>query len=794
MDVLPIVEDYAGRLLQEDDPKPQGGPWGAGVDVFLCALPLIFLVFVTVVKPFILSTSVSLPVAAFMLWFIRVAYLNTVANYANAAVWGGFFEALTPLSIITGAILLFQAMHHTKCLPWMMGQIKLLSGGHPIAEIFLIGWAFAYMVEGASGFGTPVALAAPMLSSLGHDPLCSVVVLLVTNTLATQFGAVGTPIWFGFGVLGLTDENLTLVGIKAAIIVGACAYVIVPLVLMYLVPAKTIMKNILFIFLSISTATVPSVAISFFSYEFPSLLAGVISIFGTAVLIHFKVGLAALTEDDRREPKPSEDLYDVNDADVLASGASAHLKITDQGVVKVEPIPTLDFPLALDAKAYKEMRKRDCAVQVETSEVGHNSFLEKAGHTAGSIRQTRTYEKAAAVVATNTDDQVAGSKWSATDDTAPSADTYPPVTGAINGAINGMSTTGMSTNGMSTTNTTGTAPDVNGYQKKSVDLESGSKAGGDLATGDSYIVTKSNKEGSDHPAPVTKLSDTVSVAPRSQVTDYIFRTMPIWMTILILIITRVPQIGLKGILQSTSPSFFMDLQQFGKFGISSSAVIQYQSILLESINWKYEFFYVPFFLPFFAVSTLTVLMFFRDFDKGTPWYTPYKEAVDRVSGIVVATIGALCLVQLIRYGETPTSSPAYIIGYNLSSWLGKAFIAISAFLGALGSFFSGSTTVSNLTFGNIQLVAATNVGLSATTMLALQVTGATVGNMICINNILSAKAVMGLVHMGEGEFIKRTFPLAVLFCLLAEGIGCLFFFIPTAFFADKYPLIGDVYA
>jgi L-lactate permease len=41
-----------------------------------------------------------------------------------------------------------------------------------------------------------------MLSSLGHAPIPSVACLLIMNTLATQFGAVGTPIWFGFGDLG----------------------------------------------------------------------------------------------------------------------------------------------------------------------------------------------------------------------------------------------------------------------------------------------------------------------------------------------------------------------------------------------------------------------------------------------------------------------------------------------------------------------------------------------------------------------------------------------------------------
>jgi hypothetical protein len=48
-------------------------------------------------------------------------------------------------------------------------------------------------------------------------------------------GAVGTPIWFGFGELGLGDANLQLVGVKASILVGACAFVIAPLAASFLV-------------------------------------------------------------------------------------------------------------------------------------------------------------------------------------------------------------------------------------------------------------------------------------------------------------------------------------------------------------------------------------------------------------------------------------------------------------------------------------------------------------------------------------------------------------------------------
>jgi hypothetical protein len=50
-------------------------------------------------------------------------------------------------------------------------------------------FCFAYMVEGASGFGTPVALGAPMLISTGHPKFESVIVLLIFNTFATVWGA-----------------------------------------------------------------------------------------------------------------------------------------------------------------------------------------------------------------------------------------------------------------------------------------------------------------------------------------------------------------------------------------------------------------------------------------------------------------------------------------------------------------------------------------------------------------------------------------------------------------------------
>lgn len=93
----------------------------------------------------------------------------------------------------------------------------------------------------------------------------------------------------------------------------------------------------------------------------------------------------------------------------------------------------------------------------------------------------------------------------------------------------------------------------------------------------------------------------------------------------------------------------------------------------------------------------------------------------------------------------------------------------------LGSFFSGSTTVSNLTFGGIQLIAAKNIGVSHTAMLALQATGGSAGNGICLNNIIAACTVVGL-KVGEGRVIARTGPFVLALCTLCTLVMLAFFF------------------
>lgn len=146
---------------------------------------------------------------------------------------------------------------------------------------------------------------------------------------------------------------------------------------------------------------------------------------------------------------------------------------------------------------------------------------------------------------------------------------------------------------------------------------------------------------------------------------------------------------------------------------------------------------------------------------------------NRVKNPAIALAGALTLVQLMITGDD--ASPAAIIGVTLSNALKGGWIAIAASIGALGSFFSGSTTVSNLTFGSVQQIAAEMIGVNINAMLALQVVGASAGNGVCLNNIISACTVTGLA-IGEGKIIAKTAKFVALFIVIATLIMLGFLF------------------
>src|SRR5690606_10442986 len=108
----------------------------------------------------------------------------------------------------------------------------------------------------------------------------------------------------------------------------------------------------------------------------------------------------------------------------------------------------------------------------------------------------------------------------------------------------------------------------------------------------------------------------------------------------------------------------------------------------------------------------------------------------------LALWGALIFVELLTIGGD--RSGVVVLGNALASVAGAVWPAIASLLGALGAFFSGSNTISNLTFGGIQDSIAAAAGYSRTTILALQSVGGAMGHMVAIHSIVAACTVLNL--------------------------------------------------
>lgn len=144
-----------------------------------------------------------------------VAYVATVV--LALAVWGqslatvmgatvnGVVTALALLFIIFGAILLLQTVQQSGAIAAIRQGFTDLSPDRRIQAI-IIAWLFGSMIEGASGFGTPAAVAAPLLVALGFPAMAAVLVTLIIQSTPVSFGAVGTPMLVGV-TTGLSNNE-----------------------------------------------------------------------------------------------------------------------------------------------------------------------------------------------------------------------------------------------------------------------------------------------------------------------------------------------------------------------------------------------------------------------------------------------------------------------------------------------------------------------------------------------------------------------------------------------------------
>lgn len=142
--------------------------------------------------------SRAMPACALVTAICAVFYWRVPSVYAAAAGAEALAITISVLLILFGALFLVEQLREVGAVDSIHRWLCRLSPDSRV-QVLLVAWLLGSFFEGASGFGAPPAITAPLLVALGIAPIPSVVLALVGDSVAVSFGAVGTPMLVGMG-------------------------------------------------------------------------------------------------------------------------------------------------------------------------------------------------------------------------------------------------------------------------------------------------------------------------------------------------------------------------------------------------------------------------------------------------------------------------------------------------------------------------------------------------------------------------------------------------------------------
>lgn len=225
---------------------------------------------------------------------------------------------------------------------------------------------------------------------------------------------------------------------------------------------------------------------------------------------------------------------------------------------------------------------------------------------------------------------------------------------------------------------------------------------------------------------------------------------------LLLIVTRLKELPFKSWLLSVS--------------------LEWPSVLGTDITAKVQ----PLYLP----GTVFVLVSLATFQLHRMSWKSYYSALDRSArSFLAASVALIFTVPMVQvfihskgglYEEMP-----HALAAGVESLTGTTWPVFAPLIGGLGAFVAGSNTISNMMFSLFQWNVAQRIGVDPTWIVALQAVGGAAGNMICVHNVVSACAVVGLVGK-EGGVIQKTFFPFLYYALLPGLLGSTIVWAPIA--------------
>ena len=226
---------------------------------------------------------------------------------------------------------------------------------------------------------------------------------------------------------------------------------------------------------------------------------------------------------------------------------------------------------------------------------------------------------------------------------------------------------------------------------------------------------------------------------------------PYLMIACLLVLTRLPQLGIGAILKAAAIPGVSNL-----FG--SSVTVKPVAIL-----------YLPgtIFILVCALTAVGHRMSRQDVASAL------SRSWKMVLSASAALVFAVPMVQVFinsGNGTAGLQSMPEVLAGSIADLAGQAWPAFSPLIGGLGAFVAGSNTISNMMFSLFQFGVAQKIAADPLWVVALQAVGGAAGNVICVHNVVAACAVVGLVGK-EGEVIRITVFVFLYYILVAGMLG-----------------------
>ncbi|WP_171457792.1 L-lactate permease [Acinetobacter sp. ANC 4779] len=259
---------------------PMGNIW---ISSAIALIPIIF--FFLALAVFRMKGSVAATITVALAFLVSLFLYDMPLSMALSSLVYGFFYGLWPIAwIIIGAVFLYKISVKTDQFDIIRSSILSITEDQRL-QMLLVGFAFGTFLEGAAGFGAPVAITAALLVGLGFKPLYAAGLCLIVNTAPVAFGAMGIPIIVAGQVSGVDTMEISQM-------VGRQLPFMVPIVLIWIMAIMDGWRGVketwpaIFV-ASVSFSLAQYLTSNFVGPELPDITAAIASLISLTILLKF---------------------------------------------------------------------------------------------------------------------------------------------------------------------------------------------------------------------------------------------------------------------------------------------------------------------------------------------------------------------------------------------------------------------------------------------------------------------------------------------------------------------------